>query len=52
MSELKEYNPKLHHVLIDRPQAVLDLKSTILDSTSKGDVAATAESIQAASEDM
>ena len=52
MPELKAYNPKLHRALVDRPEAVLDLKEMILQSTSKGDVAATAESIQAASEDM
>lgn len=50
MEKLLEYNPKLHKVLDERPEVVLELKETIFSNESLGERGATVDAATAVME--
>ena len=52
MTELERFNPKLYHMIQEKPATVLDLKEVIMANEAAGDQAAAAEAVNAASDNM
>lgn len=52
MKELRDYNPKLYQQLQDKPELILEIKTTILQNSDSAQAAADAEAITAAADNL